>query len=101
MTTVAKDLNGGYVQVMYRQKVGENHITPFVKYQYYNGGKKHEIDARRYIVKDLEIGAEWQLKDFFELTAIYTISDRTFEDAALPVNTQTGSLLRLQAQFNF
>lgn len=100
-TTEVKDLNGGYAQVMYRQKVGENHITPFVKYQYYNGGKKHEIDARRYIVKDLEIGAEWQLKDFFELTAIYTISDRTFEDVALPVNNQKGQLLRLQAQFNF
>ncbi|MDZ7900872.1 MAG: porin [Arcicella sp.] len=100
-TTEVKDLNGGYAQVMYRQKVGENHITPFVKYQYYNGGKKQEIDARRYIVKDLEIGAEWQLKEYFELTAIYTISDRTFEDAALPINNQKGELLRLQAQFNF
>ena len=76
-------------------------ITIFVKYQYYNGGKKHEIDARRYIVKDLELGAEWQLKDYFELTAIYTISDRTFEDASLTSNRQTGNLLRLQAQFNF
>lgn len=101
MATEVKKLNGGYAQIMYRQKVGENHITPFVKYQYYNGGKKHEIDARRYIVKDLEIGAEWQLKDYFELTAIYTISDRTFEDAALPDNEQKGNLLRLQAQFNF
>jgi hypothetical protein len=101
MKTEVKDLKGGYAQLMYRQKVGENHITPFVKYQYYQGGKKHEIDARRYIVKDLEIGAEWQLKDYFELTTIYTISDRTFEDAALPINNQTGNLLRLQAQFNF
>lgn len=101
MATEVKKLNGGYAQIMYRQKVGENHITPFVKYQYYNGGKKHEIDARRYIVKDLEIGAEWQLKDYFELTAIYTISDRIFEDAALPDNEQKGNLLRLQAQFNF
>jgi hypothetical protein len=101
MTTTVKDLSGGYVQLMYRKKVGDNHITPFLKYQYYEGGKKHEIDARRYLVKDLEIGAEWQLKDFFELTAIYTISDRTFEDANLPVNNQKGELLRLQAQFNF
>ena len=101
MKTEIKHLNGGYAQAMYRKKIGENHITPFVKYQYYNGGKKHEIDARRYIVKDVEIGAEWQLKDYFELTAIYTISDRTFEDAVLPINNQTGNLLRLQAQFNF
>ncbi len=100
-TTELKPLGGGYAQLMHRQKIGENHLTSFVKYQYYNGGKKHEIDARRYIVKDLELGAEWQLKDYFELTAIYTISDRTFEDASLTSNRQTGNLLRLQAQFNF
>jgi phosphate-selective porin len=101
MKTEVKNLSGGYAQLMYRKKVGENHITPFVKYQYYKGGKKHEIDARKYLVNDLEIGAEWQLKDYFELTANYTISDRTFEDAALPINHQKGNLLRLQAQFNF
>ncbi len=101
MKTEVKNLDGGYAQLMYRKKVNENHIMPFVKYQYYNGGKKHEIDARRYVVNDLEFGAEWQLKDYFELTAIYTISDRTFEDANLPINNQTGNLLRLQAQFNF
>jgi hypothetical protein len=86
---------------MWRKKIGENHITPFIKYQYYNGGKKYEIDARKYIVEDIEIGMEWQLKDYFELTTMYTISDRTFEDASLPINHQTGTLLRLQAQFNF
>ncbi len=101
MTTETKKLEGGYAQLMWRKKMGENHLTPFVKYQYYQGGKKHEIDARRYLVKDLEIGAEWQLKNYFELTAAYTISDRTFEDANLPINRQTGNLLRLQAQFNF
>jgi hypothetical protein len=100
-TTELKNLKGGYAQMMWRKKIGENHITPFIKYQYYNGGKKYEIDARKYIVEDIEIGMEWQLKDYFELTTMYTISDRTFEDASLPINHQTGTLLRLQAQFNF
>lgn len=101
MTTEHKKLQGGYAQLMWRKKIDENYITPFVRYQYYQGGKKHEIDARSYLVKDLEIGAEWQLKSYFELTAVYTISDRTFEDANLPDNQQKGNLLRLQAQFNF
>jgi hypothetical protein len=101
MATETKTLSGGYAQLMYRKKMGHDYLIPFVKYQYYEGGKKQEIDARRYIVKDLEIGAEWQIKDYCELTAIYTISDRVFEDAKLPTNYQTGNLLRLQMQFNF
>jgi hypothetical protein len=67
MTTEVRNLHGGYAQVMWRQKVNDNFVTPFIKYQYYNGGKKHEIDARSYLVKDLEIGAEWQLKTILNL----------------------------------
>lgn len=73
---------------------------PFAKYQYYHGGKKQEIDARRYVVNDTELGGEWQWRDYFELTALYTISDRIFEDSKLPQNQQKGRLLKLQAQVN-
>jgi hypothetical protein len=94
-------LEGGYLQTMYKLNYKGQTLFPFVKAQYYNGGKKAEIDARSYIVKDLEIGVEWQPIPNFELVANYTISDRTYEDFAVPVNRQTGRLLRLQAQFNF
>lgn len=100
-TTTLQNLKGGYVQTMYRIKTDKSEIIPFVKYQYYNGGKKFEIDARKYLVKDLEIGIEYQIKNHFELAALYMISDRTFEDYAKPVNHQKGRTLRLQAQFNF
>ena len=100
-TTTLQNLKGGYVQTMYRIKTDKREIIPFVKYQYYNGGKKFEIDARKYLVKDLEIGIEYQIKNHFELVALYMISDRTFEDYAKPVNHQKGRTLRLQAQFNF
>ena len=102
-SVLSKKLKGGYAQAMYmlKSKDGKQILIPFVKYQYYQGGKKHENDARRYIVKDLEIGAEWQPLENFELVAIYTISDRTFEDSLLKSNHQKGNLLRLQAQLNF
>ncbi len=102
-TVMSKKLKGGYVQSMYMMKLnnGKQTLIPFVKYQYYHGGKKHETDSRRYIVKDLEIGAEWQPLENFEFVATYTISDRTFEDALLKSNHQKGNLLRLQAQLNF
>lgn len=94
-------LTGGYVQASYNIKLKENQFFPFVKYQYYSGGKKHELDARSYKVNDLELGVEWQPIKNFELTAIYTISKRKYEDAVLLNNFQEGNLLRLQAQFNF
>ena len=102
-TVLSKNLKGGYAQTMYmiRLKEGKQLLIPFVRYQYYEGGKKFENDARRYIVKDLEIGAEWQPMKNFEFVAIYTISDRTFEDSLTPINQQKGNLLRLQAQLNF
>lgn len=102
-SVLSKKLKGGYAQTMYMLKLkdGKQLLIPFIKYQYYQGGKKHENDARRYIVKDLEFGAEWQPLENFEFVAIYTISDRTFEDSLLPKNQQKGNLLRLQAQLNF
>lgn len=94
-------LEGGYVLVNAKTKIKNNIIFPFAKYHFYNGGKKHELDARSYKVNDLEIGIEWQPFKNFELVADYTISSRRYEDAVLIDNKQTGSLLRLQAQFNF
>lgn len=95
------DLNGGYVLLNYKLDIKKQHIYPFAKFQYYDGGKKYEKDARSYVVRDYEIGIEWQPFKAFEFTAEYVIADRTFEDSALPVNRQQGNLLRLQAQFNF
>ncbi|WP_289663422.1 porin [Flavobacterium panacagri] len=95
------DLNGGYVLLNYKWDIKKQHIYPFAKFQYYDGGKKYEKDARSYIVRDYQIGVEWQPIKAFELTAEYVIADRTFEDSALPINRQQGNVLRLQAQFNF
>ncbi len=96
-----KDLKGGYALANYNLKIDKHQFFPFVKYQYYDGGKKHELDARSYKVNDLEIGIEWQPIKNFELVADYTISSRRYEDAVLKTNHQKGNLLRLQAQFNF
>nr|WP_294787122.1 porin [uncultured Flavobacterium sp.] len=100
-TVEETDLNGGYVLLNYKWDIKKQHIYPFAKFQYYDGGKKYEKDARSYVVRDYELGVEWQPIKAFELTAAYVIADRTFEDSALPINRQQGNLLRLQMQFNF
>ncbi len=98
----SQSLNGGFAQAHYyleHKKYGL--FIPFVRWHQYNGGKKHELDARRHIVDEQEIGVEWQPHRNFELVVMYTFSDRTFEDAMMPMNRQRGRLLRIQAQVNF
>jgi hypothetical protein len=94
-------LSGGYITASYLAKMGSQILIPFARYQYYDGGKKHEKDARSYVVKDFDIGAEWQASKNFELTVLYTISRRRFEDYVKQENLQIGNLLRIQAQVNF
>lgn len=100
-TIETRDLRGGYVTLNYRTKFREQFFYPFVRYQYYDGGKKHERDARSYTVSELELGMEWLPVRNFELVVMYTFSSRRFEDFQLPMNTQAGSLVRIQAQMNF
>jgi hypothetical protein len=94
-------IRGGYVMATYMLKTEKDVFIPFTRYHYYKGGKKHELDATRHRVNELEFGVEWQPNRAFELVAMYTISDRTFENSLNPNNRQAGSLLRLQAQVNF
>lgn len=96
-----KNLTGGYITLNYMAKIGKQFIYPFARAQYYQGGKKHEKDARSYTVHEYEFGIEWQPVKNFEFVAMYTISDRRFEDFSKQDNKQSGSLLRLQAQLNF
>jgi hypothetical protein len=100
-TIETKSLEGGYATFSYRIEHKDQLIFPFTRYQYYRGGKKHEMDARSYDVNELEVGFEWQFSRNFELVATYTISNRRYEDFILQDNYQQGSLLRLQAQINF
>lgn len=96
-----QSLNGGYITLSYLKKFSKQILIPFIRYQQYNGGKKHERDARSYNVRELEFGAEWQINKNFELVVNYTLSNRRYEDYILQNNLQKGNLLRIQAQVNF
>jgi hypothetical protein len=94
-------LEGGYLQMMYYIRSNNRLFIPFFRWHVYKGGKKHELDATRHRVNEQEIGMEWQPHKNFELVAMYTFSDRVFENSLMPLNHQRGRLLRLQAQINF
>lgn len=94
-------LHGGYVTLSYMLRHEKQLIIPFLRAQNYDGGKKHELDARAYRVREFEVGVEWQPMKHFELVVMYTFSDRTNEDFIMQWNHQRGRLLRVQAQVNF
>ena len=96
-----KSLHGGYITTSFKTNIQKQVFIPFTRFQYYKGGKKHELDARSYEVNEFEIGIEWQPNKNFELVTMYTISSRRFEDFKAQNNLQKGSLLRIQAQINF
>ncbi|MBV8071187.1 MAG: hypothetical protein JO270_14860 [Acidobacteriaceae bacterium] len=95
-------LNGGYVLLNYRARFS-NGLTlfPYGRFTYYNGAKKFELDARKYLVVEGDFGLEFQVGKYIEPTIQYTYGDREFEDASKPSNRQLGSLLRVQLQFNY
>lgn len=106
-----RNLNGGYVQAMYKIdnfKFFETNGTliPFLKYQYFDGYNKAETNSPRNQVNDWELGAEWQIAPEVELVAVYHRMHRN--------NLVTGQLtgredytrfqanaLRLQLQINY
>jgi hypothetical protein len=97
-----KNLHGGYVTFSYKYAHKNGMVFfPFTRIHQYFGGKKHELDARKYEVKEMETGLEWQVNKNFELTTSYVISSRRFEDNKAKINLQKGNYLRLQAQINF
>jgi hypothetical protein len=89
-------LHGGYA--LASLKLGT--VIPFVRGSIYEGGKKHERNAPKYDVKELEAGIEWQVFKQLELTAAFTIAERT-NASRLLYTQEEGHLLRLQAQFNY
>lgn len=96
-----KNLSGGYVLLNYQLRLKNQVIIPFVKYKYYDGGKKFERDARSYHINELELGIEWEMWKHFEIVLMYTLSERRYEDFILRDNFQRGNVLRIQAQFSF
>lgn len=95
------NLRGGYVTLCYMLRYKKQFAYPFVRGTFYEGGKKHELDARAYNTKDVEVGIEYQPYKNFEFTASWVYAERWTSDKVKKDNMQKGSFLRIQAQLNF
>jgi Phosphate-selective porin O and P len=89
-------LQGGYVQAMYKW----NDAIPYIRWQEYNGGKKHRTNSPFNVVRELEVGLEYQFSKALELTVAYAWMKRTDTQTA-PFSIRDGEVLRTQLQWNF
>lgn len=76
-----------------------DNVIPYVRGMLYEGGKKHERNAPKYSVREIEMGIEWQPVEALELLGAYVFADRTFPEPPYP--QEEGSLLRMQLQVNY
>jgi hypothetical protein len=100
---VEGDIQGGYVQGMYKWDVNKPWLTsliPYVRYQEYSGGKKHRTNSPYNVVREWEVGMEWQIAKSLEFTIAYARSRRTDTQTA-PYNIREGDIVRTQLQYNF
>ena len=94
-------IQGGYVQGMYRWVANDwATLIPYVRYQEYSGGKKHRTNAPFNVVREWEVGMEWQFTKSLEFTIAYARSRRTDTQTA-PYNIREGDIVRTQLQYNF
>lgn len=117
---VEKNLNGGYVQAMYKiddfKFLDTNGtLIPFIKWQYFDGYSKAETNSPQNKVNDWEIGAEWQIAPEVELVAYYhrmnrsnlVTGNRSSASASNNLSavedykTFDAHALRVQVQYNF
>ena len=89
-------LQGGYVQAMYKW----NDAIPYVRWQEYNGGKKHRTNSPFNVVREVELGLEYQFGKALELTVAYAWMKRTDTQLA-PYAIHDGQLARFQLQWNY
>ncbi len=89
-------LQGGYVQAMYKW----DNILPYIRWQEYNGGKKNRANSPFNVVRETEVGVEYQINKALELTVAYAWMKRT-DTVNAPYAIHDGQVLRFQLQWNY
>jgi hypothetical protein len=89
-------LQGGYVQAMYKW----DNIMPYIRWQQYYGGRKNVTNSPFNVVRETEVGVEYQFNRALELTVAYAWMKRT-DTQTFPYPIHDGQLVRMQLQWNY
>jgi hypothetical protein len=97
------NIQGGYVQGMYKWDANQPWLTrviPYVRYLEYSGGKKHRTKSPFNVVREWEVGAEWQFGKALETTIAYARS-RRIDMQPVPYAIREGDIVRTQCSGTF
>ena len=98
---LSRNLNGGYVQMMYRAPTDSlGVLMPYARWQYYRGGWKAGTNAPRLATDELELGIEWQPWKVLEFTLAFARMKRAEADERRTGRAR-GNLVRTQVQWNY
>jgi len=98
---LTRNLNGGYVQMMYRAPTDSlGVLMPYARWQYYRGGWKAGTNAPRLATDELELGIEWQPWKVLEFTLAFARMRRAEADERR-IGRARGNLVRTQVQWNY
>ncbi len=102
-----RSLYGGYVGGNYKfDTYRYGTISPYCRYQYFQGGYKSANNAPFSQIEELDFGLEWQIRKEVEFVTEYVVTDRTNLTALSTANTLSygqfeGEVLRFQLQCNY
>ena len=98
----ARFLHGGYVQLNQKIDASFGTLFPFVRWNYYAGGRKFATNAPRSTVNEIDTGLEYAPWPELELTLMYTHSfERTNTRSAPYDDTKNADRIGAQVQWNY
>ena len=99
----AQALNGGYILANYRVKTPKGEIIPFVRWNYYDGGRKFATNAPDSKVNEIDVGLEWSPWPEIELALMYTHTMERTNTSSAPYSKDASGADRigLQIQWNY
>lgn len=102
-TIESKSLHGGYVMANYRMKTDGGEFFPFVRWSYYDGGRKFGTNAPASKVNELDLGLEWSPWREVELSLMYTHTFERTNTTSAPYDKVASGAGRigLQIQWNY
>lgn len=102
-TTIQSEfLHGGYIQLSYKEDNKLGNWFPFLRWNYYDGGRKFAVNAPSDRVNEVDFGLEWAPWQAVEFTVQYTHTfDRTNTRNAPYAETSNADRISFQAQLNY
>jgi hypothetical protein len=99
----AQALNGGYIMANYRMKTTKGELFPFVRWSYYDGGRKFGTNAPLSKVNEIDVGLEWSPWPEVELALMYTHTMERTNTSSAPYSKDAAGADRigLQVQWNY